>query len=147
VHLVAECGRGLPVGFALTAGQASELDGLGPALRAVAVPRPRGRPRTRPARLACDKGYDFPQARDYLRRRGIGGVVPSRRRPARWRPRRGRPCAFDRAAYRRRNCVERCVGRLKEFRRVATRYEKLAGSYLAVVHVAAIRLYLRELTC
>jgi transposase len=113
----------------------------------VAVPRPRGRPRSRPERLACDKGYDFPEARDYLRRRGIKGVVPSRKRQARWRPKLGRPYAFDRAAYRRRNCVERCVGRLKEFRRVATRYEKLAESYLAVVHVASIALFLRELTC
>jgi transposase len=120
---------------------------LDPALRAVAVPRPAGRPRTRPERLACDKGYDFPEARDYLRRRRIKGVVPSRRRPEGWRPKLGRPHAFDRQAYRRRNCVERCVGRLKEFRRVATRYEKLAESYLAVVHVAAIRLHLRELTC
>jgi transposase len=145
--LIAECGRGLPVGFALTAGQAADLDGLRPAMTSVAVPRPTGRPRTRPARLACDKGYDFPAARDYLAGRRIRGVVPSRARPAHWRPKLGRPYAFDRAAYRRRNWVERCVGRLKEFRRVGTRYEKLAESYLAVVHVAAIRLYLRELTC
>jgi transposase len=116
-------------------------------LRAVRVPRATGRPRARPARLACDKGYDFPEVRDYLRGRKIKAVVPSRKRPDHWRPKLGRPPTFDKPAYRRRNCVERCVGRLKEFRRVGTRYEKLAESYLAVAHVAAIALYLRELTC
>ncbi|WP_233578170.1 transposase [Tautonia sociabilis] len=83
--------------------------------------------------------------RGLLRRRGIRAMIPSRKRPARWRPKRGRPRAFDRAAYRRRNWIERCVGRLKEWRRVGTRYEKLAETYLSVVHVAAIALFLREL--
>ena len=85
--------------------------------------------------------------RDYLRERKIKAVVPSRKRPAHWRPKLGRPPKFDKPAYRRRNCGERCVGRLKEFRRLGTRYEKLAESYLAVAHVASIALYLRELTC
>jgi transposase len=84
--------------------------------------------------------------RRFLRRRGVGAVIASRKRPAHWRPKRGRPRSFDKGAYRRRNWVERRVGRLKEFRRVATRYEKLAVSYLAVVHVASVALYLRELT-
>ncbi|HEX4590688.1 MAG TPA: transposase [Gemmataceae bacterium] len=48
---------------------------------------------------------------------------------------------LNRATYRRRSCVERSVGRLKDFRRVGTSYEKLPESQLAVVHVAAIRIY------
>jgi transposase len=115
------------------------------ALRALAVPRPKGRPRTRPARLACDKEYDFPEAREYLRRRGIKGVVPSRRRPARWRPKLGRPYGFDRTADRRRTVIERCVNWLKENRRLGTRYEKLAVNFLAMVKLAMIRLCLRKL--
>jgi transposase len=46
------------------------------------------------------------------------------------------------ALYRERNMVERLVGRLKEYRRIATRYEKLAASYLAFVHLAALRIWL-----
>jgi transposase len=56
------------------------------------------------------------------------------------------PFGCGRAAYRRRNAVERCLGWLKESRRVATRYEKLAVSYLAVVHVAMSRLCLKRVT-
>jgi transposase len=134
------------MGAHLTAGQAHETAGLDGALGAVRVRRPRGRPRSRPERLAGDKGYDFPEVRRRLRRRGIRAVIPRRERPARHKPRRGRPPAFDQAAYRRRNTAERCVGRLKENRRVATRYEKLAVNYLAAIHVAMIRLYLRELS-
>jgi transposase len=139
-------GNGLPVGAALTPGQAADASGLDAALGSVRVPQPVGRPRSRPERLACDKGYDFPSVRQKLRRRGIKAVIPLRKRPAKYRPRRGRPPSFDRELYRRRNVVERGVGRLKEFRRVAARYEKLATSYLAVVHVASIALFLRELT-
>ena len=71
---------------------------------------------------------------------GIAPVIPSRGRPTRCRP-----PAFDREAYRRRNAVERCVGRLKDSRRLATRYEKLAVNFLAVAHVAVITVYLRKL--
>lgn len=129
----------------MTAGQAGETEGLGPALASVKVPRPVGRPRSKPARLAGDKAYDHRSVRLRLRRRGIRAVIPSRRRPERHRPRRGRPPSFDPVAYRRRNAVERLVGRLKEFRRLATRYEKLAMNYLAVAHVASIALFLRQL--
>jgi transposase len=52
---------------------------------------------------------------------------------------------FDKRAYKGRNVIERCVGRLKEFRRIATRYEKLAESFIAMVNVACIVLYLRLL--
>ena len=84
----------------------------------------RGRPRKRPAKLAGDKGYSYPRVRRLLRRRGITPVIPTKLD----QPRQPR---FDRAAYRGRNRVERSVGRLKQFRRVATRYDKRAVNYLA----------------
>jgi transposase len=70
-----------------------------------------------------------------LRRRGIGAVIPSRANQRR------RP-GFDRAAYAERNRVERCLNRLKQFRRVATRYEKRACTYLAMVKLAAALVWL-----
>lgn len=58
---------------------------------------------------------------------------------------RGRPPCFDREAYRRRPAIERLIGRLKEWRAVGTRDEKLAVNYLAVVQVALLRDFLRLL--
>ena len=55
----------------------------------------------------------------------------------------GRPCWYDRAIYRCRSAVERCILRLKQFRRVATRYDKLASTYQAVITFAAIIIWLR----
>ena len=94
-----------------------------------------GRPRLRPRRVAGDKGFSYPVVRIYLRRRGIGAVIPTRR-DQRPNPR------FDRAAYRERNQVERTINRLKQFRRVATRYEKRGVHYLAVLLIASILLWL-----
>lgn len=140
------CGNGLPVGAALTGANANETRGLAAAWADVAVPQRQGRPRKRPRAVAADEGYDFACVRRWFRRFGVRVVIPPRRPDPRHRPRRGRPPAFDRELYRRRNAVERCVGWLKECRRVATRYEKLAVSYLAVVHVAMLKLYLRRLS-
>ena len=100
--------------------------------------RGRGRPRRRPRRLAGDKGYSYRRVRRYLRRRGIKAVIPTRK-DQRPNPR------FDKAAYRRRNIVERCIGWLKESRRVGTRFEKLAVNFLAMVKLAMIRRCFRML--
>lgn len=107
----------------------------------VRVWQPIGRPRTRPLRLAGDKGYSFPQIREWLRTHHIEAVIPQRKDQR--EQHRGRALKFDREAYRRRNVVERCVGWLKECRRLATRYEKLAVNYLAVIDLAMIQRYLR----
>ncbi len=137
-------GRGLPLAAHLTAGQRHEAVGFEPAMDSVRVRRPVGRPRTRPRRLAGDKGYSYGRIRRWLRRRRIKAVIPQRK-DQRARRRRGRPPAFDREAYRRRNVVERCVGWLKECRSVATRYDKLAVNYLAMVKLAMIQRYFRLL--
>ncbi len=136
-------GSGSPPAAVRTPGQTHESTVLEAAVGAVGVRRAgRGRPRCRPAAVAGDKGYSYPRIRRPLAGRGIRAVIPRR---ADQRPGDGRH-RFDPDEYRRRNVVERCVGRLKEYRRVGTRYEKLAASYLAVVQVAMIRDWLRRLT-
>lgn len=95
----------------------------------------RGRPRLRPLRVVGDKGYSSGQIRRFLRRRGIRFTIPRRRNERRW----GK---FNRQIYRQRNRVERLINRLKQFRRVATRYEKRAENYLAMVSLVAILLWL-----
>lgn len=120
----------------LTGGERHEQLALPALLDKGAVPRRGpGRPRLRPRRVAGDKGYSSPPARKRLRRRGIRPVIPTRK-GERLQPN------FDKAAYRQRNRVERLINRLKQFRRIATRYEKRAANYLAMVHLAMIMLWL-----
>ena len=122
--------------LALTAGERHEQPVFPLLMERGAVKRPgRGRPRVRPDRVAGDKGYSSSTVRRYLRGRGIGVVIPTEVDEA-------PDPAFDRAAYRERNAVERLINRLKQQRRVATRYEKRAANYLAMVTVAAILLWL-----
>lgn len=75
-----------------------------------------GRPRVRPAHVLGDKGYSSKAIRTWLRRRGIGHTIPERADQVRNRLRRGshggRPPAFDKQLYKRRNVVERCFNRL-----------------------------------
>ena len=108
-------------------------------LDAVRVPRPggRGRPKKRPRRVIGDKGYSYKykKCRRLLHRRGIAALIPERRdqRPNRSKKGRsgGRPCRFDKEQYKHRNMVERTFLRLKQQRRVASRYDKLSESYQA----------------
>jgi transposase len=143
VHLLVD-GNGLPLAVHLTAGQAHESKYVEQVLAAVRIPQRRGRPRCRPRKLAGDKGYSYPRIRCWLRKRGIEAVIPQRKdQRARHR---GRPLKFDREAYRQRNVVERCIGWLKENRRVAVRYEKLATNYLGMLKLAILRRYLTHPT-
>ncbi len=120
----------------LTGGERHEQPVLPTLLERGAVKRPgRGRPRVRPDAAAGDKGDSSQKVRRYLRRRRIAAVIPTKADQAPLR-------SFDRAAYRERNVVERLINRLKQFRRVATRYEKRAANYAAMVTIAAILLWL-----
>ncbi|OEV09336.1 transposase [Streptomyces nanshensis] len=102
-----------------------------------------GRPRTRPVRLVADKGYSARSIRAYLRRRGIACTIPERSDQIAGRRRRGEPrCTLDRSVYRRRNVVERCFNRLKQYKALATRYDKLARHYQAMVTLACLQLWL-----
>ena len=86
-----------------------------------------------PAAQTClaDCAYDSHGFRSFLENRGTRPVVPNNRT-------RKHPYPFDRKAYRRRNLIERMFSRLKDFRRVATRYDKLAVTYDAAVLIAAM---------
>ena len=130
----------------LTAGQVHESTQLEPVLDAIRVPRRRGRPRKRPGRLVADKGYSYRKCRRALRRRGIRHVIPERRDQRAQRAaagvRGGRPPGFDRAAYRGRNAIERCINRLQQCRGLATRYAKRAVNYRALLVLAAIVIWL-----
>ena len=88
----------------------------------------------RPDRVAGDKGYSSPTIRHYLRARRIKVVIPTKADEA-------PDPAFDREAYRERNVIERLINRLKQWRRIATRYEKRANHYLAMLAIAAILLW------
>jgi transposase len=127
----------------LTGGQADDAKQLAPLLDAIRVGRPRGRPRTRPDRLLADRGYSYPVYRRALRRRRLPHCMPERlpqRRARAHRP--GHPPAFAAVACKRRNVVERCVNRLKQFRALATRYDTTAAAFRALVLFAAILLWI-----
>ncbi len=94
-----------------------------------------------PLLAAGDKGYSYSTVRQWLERRGIQQVIPQRSDQIK----REGQLRLDRRAYKRRARVEQCVGWLKENRRVGTRYDKLASSFLAFINLAIIRRYLRIL--
>ncbi len=130
----------------VTPGQRHESTKLGEVLDAIRVAPPAGspgRPRKRPERLLADRGYSYPRCRELLRERSIPHIIPEcRDQKERRAGRPGRPPAFDAATYARRNVVERCVNRLKQWRGVATRYEKRAANYRAMVLIAALMVWL-----
>ena len=89
----------------------------------------------RPDRVVGDKGYTGRAHRAYCRRRGIRYTIPRRRNEHRTGP-------FDRAVYRQRHRVENLIARCKQFRSLATRYDKRADSYRTLWVIAAILLWL-----
>jgi transposase len=133
----------------ITPGQAGDNPMLFPVLDAIRVHGGRpGRPRKRPDLVLADKGYAHDSTRHRLRKRGIRHAIPERidqveRRRSRGRTG-GRPLEFDRAAYRRRNVVERCFNRFKQWRDLATRYAKRAAIYRAGLVIAATMIWLND---
>jgi transposase len=130
----------------LTAGQVHDSTQMEPVLERVRVPRKGpGRPRKRPLSVLTDKAYGAKRCRKSLQDRGIQAIIPTKdnERAARKKrgPDGGRPYLFDRERYRLRNVVERCINRLKQFRRIATRYDKRAETYLAFITFASILLW------
>lgn len=84
-----------------------------------------------PSRLLADKGYDANSLRDRLAETKTEAVIPSTRS-------RKAPIPDDAEAYRDRNRIERAFGRLKDWRRIATRYDKLARNFASAVALAAV---------
>jgi transposase len=122
---VAVSGLGLPARLILTPGQAADspqaealIDGLPTAV------------------VVADKGYDSRAVVEAIESRGAEAVIPSLRNRKIQR-------AYDRDRYRDRNLVERFWHKAKQYRRVATRYEKTAKNYLGFAHVASIMILLK----
>jgi transposase len=143
IHLLVDR-TGVPLEAILTPGQTHESTQAATVLEQVAIPRITPHRRRLPHRLAADRAYDAHRIRHWLRQHGITPVIPPKRRIG--NPKRGRPVTYDRIAYRLRSTLEQCVGWLKEYRAVATRYEKLALNDLGLVKLACIDRYLRLLT-
>ena len=86
--------------------------------------------------VLADKGYDSQEIVDAVKTMGAEPVIPPRSH-------RKTPREFDRHIYKERNAVECMFGKLKQFRRIATRYDKLASSYMSFLYVGAIWIWLR----
>ncbi len=135
-------GKGLPLVVLLTPGQAGDSPMFGPLMAHLRVERERGRPRTRPDAVRGDKAYSSRAIRSHLRSRRVVTVIPEPDDQKGHRKRRGsaggRPPTFDTEAYRGRNVVERRFCHLKQWRALATRYDKLALTYRAAVVLNAV---------
>jgi transposase len=118
-------GLGCPVRLILTAGQAGDAPQAIPLVEGLDAEV-----------VIADTAYDSDALRAAVAEKDATAVIPNN-------PSRARKFAIDEAAYAERHLVECCISKLKQFRRVATRYEKTARNYLAVVTLAAIILWLR----
>jgi transposase len=121
-------GIGLPVAITLSPGEASDVKGYGPVM---------DEPGPVPKVLIADKGYDSDAIRENLAARGVTPVIPHRRNRKVQRQ-------VDGYIYALRNRIERCFSKLKQNRRIATRYDKTADSYLGFAIVGALRLWIRH---
>ena len=118
-------GLGLPVRFLLTAGQRGDAPQAGSLIEGL------------PAEIVmADTAYDADHLREAVAEKGAVAVIPNN-------PSRAQKYPLDQHLYAQRHLVECCFSRLKQFRRVATRYEKTARNYLAVLHLAAAMLWMR----
>jgi transposase len=120
IHALAD-DQGRPIAFALTPGNIADISRAIPLLDGVSQPR----------HLIADKAYGADSFRNWLRRRRIKAVIPSNAT-------RNTPHPLDRLAYRRRNVIERIFGKLKNWRRIATRHDRLARNYLAALALVSV---------
>jgi transposase len=148
IHLAADQ-RCRPVARLTTPGQHGDCPQFISLMNAITIRRRGlGRPRRRPGRAMADKAYSSAGNRAWLRQRGIKAVIPVREDQKKHRRNRGRaggrPPVFDAGWYAKRNTVERCFSKLKQFRAVATRYDKRERIYQGTIDVASIRIWLRD---
>ena len=133
----------MPITVAVTPGQQHETTMLESLLDNVAIAGRPGRPRRRFATVAGDKGYDIPRVRAAIQGRGSTALIPHKRLPG--GTYRAGSAGFDKVRYKRRNVVERLIGRLKECRHLAMRFDKLTESFRAFVLLGFIRIWLKDL--
>jgi transposase len=138
-------GNGLPLGFHIDSARLAEVRLAERTLESIAVTRPRGRPRQRPAKLVADRGYDSKAFRRALRRRGIRMCIPPKRRPVHWKAKRGRPVLARKEEYRQRSKVERSFAWLGNFRRLLIRWEHYSNIYTSFFTIAVLILCLRRI--
>ncbi len=123
LHAVCD-GQGRPVVMMLSEGQMNDQKGAG--LLAPMLP---------PAReLIADRGYDSNPFRAALAERGITACIPSKKN-------RKQPIPYDAALYRQRHRIENMFGRLKDWRRIATRYDRCATTFFGAITLAAIVIF------
>ena len=123
LHAVCD-GKGRPLVMLLSAGQMSDYKGA--ALMLDALP---------PAKaLLADRGYDAGWFRSALAERGIVPCIPSKSN-------RKIPIAYDRTLYRQRHKIENMFGRLKDWRRIHTRYDRCAHTFFSAICIAAIVIF------
>jgi|SRR6516164_1719692 transposase len=143
-------GHGLPLVVLIGPGHAHDSPMFEVLMGQLRVPRAgRGRPRTRPQAVLGDQAYSSRANRAHLRSRGISAVIPEQSTHSDHRRRRGsrggRPVGFDAQKYKNRNVIERSFNTIKNWRGLATRYDKLAVTYRAAAVLAAICAWLRHL--
>jgi transposase len=148
IHMAADL-RCRPVARLTSPGQHGDSPRFIPLMDAIRiVRRGPGRARRRPGRAMGDKAYSSRANRAWLRRHGITAVIPVKEDQKAHRRNRGRsggrPPAFDPGWYKKRNTVERCFSKLKQFRAVATRYDKRERIYQGTIDVASISIWLRD---
>ncbi|WP_216850800.1 IS5 family transposase [Gluconobacter oxydans] len=120
--------QGRPLGFVLTGGQVSDYKAVN-ALTALPAPNPRA--------ILADRGYDSDSFPQDLLLHGILPIIPSRKG-------RSVPQKTNWWRYRDRNRIERMFNSLKQMRRIATRYDKTALSFMSFLNIAAARLWIRS---
>lgn len=145
MHLVADR-KGRPLGMVVTAGNVNDTMMFAATLDDIRVPRERGRARSRPDRVLADRGHPSRADRAWLRARGIAATIPERADQIKHRSKRaGRLIEFggeQQRRFRGRNVVERCFNKLKLWRGIAMRFEKLARNSRVGVTLASILIWL-----
>ncbi|WP_212744340.1 IS5 family transposase [Rhodococcus sp. Q] len=149
IHQLSD-GNGRPLVVLVGPGQAADSPMFTYLIDALSVPRlGPGRPRTRPDAVLGDKAYSSKSNRALLRSRGIEAVIAEpddqKRNRLRRGSRGGRPVRFDAEKYKGRNVVERSFAAVKQWRGLATRYDKLALTYRAGVLLSAVCAWLKRL--
>ncbi len=123
LHAVADA-RGRPIRFFMSAGQVSDYTGARALMRSLPTAD----------RLIADRGYDADWFRDALKDRGIRACIPGRKS-------RDKPVRYDKRKYKRRSRIEIMFGRVKDWRRIATRYDRCPKVFLSAVALAAIVIF------